>query len=275
MEKRHKKNPVLGEPGFLTPVKGNNNEVLIMNHLVAATNNHQTGEIMNQMTNFINTEKTMSTREIAVLVEKQHSNIKISAERLAEKGVIGTLAMQEFIHNGNKYTEYLLGKRDSLILVAQNCPEFTARIVDRWQELENQQPALPDFANPAEAARAWAEQFEKNQMIAKERDDAIRTKAQISSSREASVMGKLGALTRKLKQVEGRSAEYATVTAVQAKVSGLPKMPHLELQKWCRDNNAEPKHVPCNRYGQVRTWPADAWAEAHGVDIKKLFGGEQ
>ena len=28
------------------------------------------------------------------------------------------------------------GKRDSLIVVAQLCPEFTARIVDRWQELE-------------------------------------------------------------------------------------------------------------------------------------------
>lgn len=81
---------------------------------------------------------TMSSREIAELVEKQHSNIKISAERLAEKAVIGTLATQEFTHNGNTYTEYLLNKRDSLILVAQNCPEFTARIVDRWQELEAQ-----------------------------------------------------------------------------------------------------------------------------------------
>ena len=79
---------------------------------------------------------TMSTREIAALLNRQHSNIKISAERLAEKGVIGTLAMQEFSHNGITYTEYLLSKRDSLVLVAQNCPEFTAAIVDRWQELE-------------------------------------------------------------------------------------------------------------------------------------------
>lgn len=70
---------------------------------------------------------TMSSREIADLLEKQHGNIKISAERLAEKGVIGTLAVQEFTHNGNVYAEYLLNKRDSLILVAQNCPEFTAR----------------------------------------------------------------------------------------------------------------------------------------------------
>jgi len=108
--------------------------------------------------------ETMSTREIAALVEKQHSNIKISAERLAEKGIIGTLAVQEFDHNGNNYTEYLLGKRDSLVLVAQNCPEFTARIVDRWQELESKQPALPDFNDPVAAARAWADVEEQRQI---------------------------------------------------------------------------------------------------------------
>jgi hypothetical protein len=89
--------------------------------------------------------QTMSTREIAQLIEKQHNHIKVSADRLAEKGVIGTPAVREFAHNGNVYTEYLLNKRDSLILVAQNCPEFTARIVDRWQELEAQaaNPAAP------------------------------------------------------------------------------------------------------------------------------------
>lgn len=111
---------------------------------------------------------TMSTREIAELLEKQHGNIKISAERLSDKGVIGTLALQEFTHNGNTYTEYLLNKRDSLILVAQNCPEFTARIVDRWQELEAmQQPKAPaelsrmdilNLAMESEQARIEAEQ---------------------------------------------------------------------------------------------------------------------
>ena len=81
---------------------------------------------------------TMSSREIAQLIEKQHNHIKVSADTLARKGVIGTPVQREFTHNGNTYTEYLLNKRDSLILVAQNSPEFTARIVDRWQELEAQ-----------------------------------------------------------------------------------------------------------------------------------------
>ena len=89
------------------------------------------------------TQLTMSTREIASLLGKQHSNIKVSAERLAENGTIA-LQGSKFEHNGNTYEEYLLDKRSSVILVAQNCPEFTAAIVDRWQWLESQQaPKIP------------------------------------------------------------------------------------------------------------------------------------
>lgn len=130
---------------------------------------------MNQIINLGQLVLTMSTREIADLLGKQHSHIKISAERLAEKGVIGTLAAREFNHNGNVYTEYHLNKRDSLILVAQNCPEFTAVIVDRWQELENQQaPALPKtFAEALRLAAAQAEQIEQQQLLLEQQQPAV------------------------------------------------------------------------------------------------------
>ena len=132
-------------------------------------------------------EPVMSSREIAGLLGKQHSNIKISAERLAAAKVIGTLAAQEFTHNGNAYTEYMLNKRDSLVLVAQNCPEFTARIIDRWQELEAaaKRPALPDFSDPVAAARAWADakEAERNAALAlKAAAPAIAHHAAVSRS---------------------------------------------------------------------------------------------
>lgn len=109
---------------------------------------------------------TMSTREIAQLIEKQHNHIKVSTDRLASKGVIGTPAVREFTHNGNTYTEYLLNKRDSLVLVAQNCPEFTARIIDRWQELEaqasgNQFKVPTTFAGALRLALEQAELIEQ------------------------------------------------------------------------------------------------------------------
>jgi hypothetical protein len=58
----------------------------------------------------------------------------------------------------------MLEKRETYIVVAQLSPEFTARLVDRWQELESG-VTLPNFANPAEAARAWADQVEQNQVL--------------------------------------------------------------------------------------------------------------
>ena len=95
------------------------------------------GNSMNNLSVLNSNQQTMSTREIAKLLGKQHINIKISAERLAQKGCI---ALQDIRrpneHNGQEYHEYLLNKNDSIVLVAQNCPEFTAAIVARWQELE-------------------------------------------------------------------------------------------------------------------------------------------
>ncbi len=52
------------------------------------------------------------------------------------------------------------GKRDSIIVVAQLCPEFTARLVDRWRELEEQvrQPLTEIEMIAAMAANAVQQQ---------------------------------------------------------------------------------------------------------------------
>lgn len=116
---------------------------------------------MNNLSISNNESLTMSSREIASLLGKTHTNIRISAERLSEKGTIA-LQGSYFEHRGNKYREWLLNKRDSLILVAQNSPEFTAAIVDRWQELESkQQPQIPtNFAEALQLAADQAKQLE-------------------------------------------------------------------------------------------------------------------
>ena len=92
---------------------------------------------------------TMTSREIAELVESRHDSVKRTIERLVAQGVIespplvdfkniNNVAGQEYVFTGEK------GKRDSIIVVAQLSPEFTARLVDRWQELEAAQaPKVP------------------------------------------------------------------------------------------------------------------------------------
>ncbi|MGQ3671800.1 Rha family transcriptional regulator [Xanthobacter sp. TB0136] len=93
----------------------------------------------------------MSSREIAELLGNRHDNVKVTIERLVERGTIVQPAMQDepgvdSMGRPRPVKVYLLDKRSSLIVVAQLSPEFTARVVDRWQELEAAvaaPPALP------------------------------------------------------------------------------------------------------------------------------------
>lgn len=49
--------------------------------------------------------------------------------------------------------------------------QTSRKIIDRWEvlEIEKQKAILsiPNFNNPAEAARAWADQYENNQVLAR------------------------------------------------------------------------------------------------------------
>jgi len=114
-----------------------------------------------------NNQATMSSREIADLLQVRHDNVKLSIERLTEKQIVSFTSATETSHEGagaRPMIVYMVNKRDSYVIVAQMQPQFTAKLVDRWQELEAKQSiALPDFNNPVIAARAWADAKESEQ----------------------------------------------------------------------------------------------------------------
>lgn len=104
---------------------------------------------------------TMSSQEIADLVESRHDKVKQSIERLAARSVIQLPPLGEVKnHLGQTVSVYRLEKRDTYVVVAQLSPEFTARLVDRWQELEaGQAPKIPQTL--AQALRLAADQAEQ------------------------------------------------------------------------------------------------------------------
>lgn len=114
---------------------------------------------MNTMITLAN--RTMSSREIAQLVESRHSDVCTTIDRLVKRGAISGYAAMPYTHpqNGRQYSEYQVNKRDSYVVVAQLSPEFTARLVDRWQELENQ-TSVPQSL--PEALRLAADMAEQN-----------------------------------------------------------------------------------------------------------------
>jgi phage regulator Rha-like protein len=79
----------------------------------------------------------MSSREIAELTGKRHDNVmQVIASLMSAQILTPEIQESTFKHRGNEYGQWLLNKRDSLVLVARLSPEFMAAIVDRWQELE-------------------------------------------------------------------------------------------------------------------------------------------
>lgn len=102
---------------------------------------------MNMLAQFGNAEQSMTSLEIAELVQSRHDKVKQSIERLAERGVIAQPPMGNMvktINNRDYETEVYIfkgeqGKLDSITVVAQLCPEFTSALVKRWYELENRE----------------------------------------------------------------------------------------------------------------------------------------
>ncbi|MGS8279354.1 Rha family transcriptional regulator [Pseudomonas aeruginosa] len=120
------------------------------------------------------TALTMSSRDIADLVGSRHDKVKQSIERLVERRVIVQPPMgdeQTTDSLGRPRTEsvYHVNKRDSFVVVAQLSPEFTAALVDRWQELEAQltgRPIVPQSL--PEALRLAADLAEEKAVLALE-----------------------------------------------------------------------------------------------------------
>lgn len=111
--------------------------------------------------------QSMTSLEISELVEKRHDNVKRTIENLVKQSVITSPQIEEKPTAGRPSTFYVFtgeqGKRDSIIVVAQLCPEFTARLIDRWQELEKQvaQPVF-DITNPVHLLQAIEIHAKKN-----------------------------------------------------------------------------------------------------------------
>lgn len=74
---------------------------------------------------------SMTSLEIADLVEKRHDNVKRTIETLIEKSVIASPQVEEKPTAGRPMLIYVFegeqGKRDSIVVVAQLSPEFTAK----------------------------------------------------------------------------------------------------------------------------------------------------
>ena len=177
---------------------------------------------------------------------KKEDTITNHVDKLLERGVVTvtknlvTVKITNSVGAVNETTLYDLKVFNYLVMrldtdrAWEMKAKFNDVLVERETGLTQNQPVmLPNFCNPAEAARAWADLYEKNQAIElraltaeSERDEAIRTKAMIGSSREATAMNtasqkskeckRLTAENAELKDAVGRGTNWHTVNMMRA-----------------------------------------------------------
>ena len=124
---------------------------------------------------------TMTSLEIAEITNKQHKDVMRSIRNMEvawEKVNGRKFALVEYKDaKGEMRPCYSLNKTECLYIATKFNDEARAKLVLRWEELENQvrksEIVMPNFSNPAEAARAWADQYEQRlKLAAKVKEDA-------------------------------------------------------------------------------------------------------
>ena len=135
-------------------------------------------------------------------------------------------------------------------------------------------PALPNFADPAEAAIAWANQYKATQAAQERATYLEATKAEIGSRREATAMGRLSA---KVKEVESlkvqldKSLDFASIKSVE--IATGRKFGWHSLKKWSKANSSEIKTIPDPNFGEVKTYHKDAWLAVYNINLSSIRGG--
>ncbi|WP_132578809.1 Rha family transcriptional regulator [Pseudomonas sp. LP_4_YM] len=116
--------------------------------------------------------RTMSSREIAELTGKRHPDVKRDIQSMAKdlQEDVSSFARIYLDGMNRQQTEYLLDREHTDCLLTGYSAAMRMAVIKRWRELESQAAlALPDFTNPAAAARAWADQVEQKQEAEKAR----------------------------------------------------------------------------------------------------------
>lgn len=229
--------------------------------------------------------------QVAVQNEKEYTKIRWS--RIEE--YLNDLGFAPLVEQSENPHDYYIPENIfyRLCMKAKNetAEAFQAKVADeiipsirRTGRYEVKQ-AIPDFSNPAEAARAWADAYEAKQKAqlaleaekeqhAKDNQDWCngfdilnQKKAEINSRQLATAMATASAKSReneKLREQIGEAKNWKSVRSiswlekyfdVKKHNPGIYTAAAYQLQKICKENNWERHEIEDSLWGKVKTYP--------------------
>jgi anti-repressor protein len=214
---------------------------------------------------------TMTSREIAELTGKRHDNVMPVCRALRDSGVCPQIQETPYANeqNGQTYQQCVLNKRDSYVLVARLSPEFTARLVDRWQELEaGTQPAL-NLRQPAQmlaVAMQLAEMVQEQQAQLAAQAPKVKFAEAVGASED---LQSIGAVAKVLGTGSRRLFAWLRDNGILT-ATNLPMQHHLDAGRfrvvertWRDGDGRDHIHVKTMVTGRGITYLQQKWAKAH------------
>lgn len=167
----------------------------------------------------------VTSLQVAEAFGKRHDNVLADIRKIIEADDDGfaLLNFQECSYtneNNREMPMYVMSKDGFVLLVMGYTGAEAMRMkksyIARFNEMEKALQANAPTSLP-EALRAYANMLEENELIRRQRDEAVRTKAWISDKKTATAMATASVAVRKVNALEdelGRGKRYKSVKAI-------------------------------------------------------------
>lgn len=227
--------------------------------------------------------------QVAEHFGKEHKHVLRDIRIILEADEDGfgesNFGLSSYLTEQNKEMPMYVMSKDGFVLLVMGYtgPEamrmkkaYIARFNDMERELAGRTPSLPQTY--ADALRALAAEVEIRQAVEQQkalaesqRDEAIRTKSQIGTRREASAMATASVAVRKAAALEdelGRGRDYKTVKAIPwfrevfADTPSAYQVAGRKLSELSRRMDCAVREIEDSRFGSVK---------AYHVDVIKAF----
>lgn len=210
--------------------------------------------------------KGMTSLQIAEVTGKRHDAILRDIRNIIEQGADAHNYVEtSYTDKANRQKPcFELTPKGCLVLASGYDVVLREKIIDKLEEYQQKEkstmPALPDFSNPAEAARAWAEQYEQK-MIEQKRADVA----------EQQVL----ALTSEIETMQPKVSYYDTIlnnksTVTTTQIAQDYGMSAIALNK--KLNEMRIQHKVNSQWILYAPYISQGYVQSKPVDIVRANG---
>jgi len=203
----------------------------------------------------VNGQPYVSSLYVAEVTGKEHKNViadirNIIAECELEFSQLNFQPSNYISDRGKNYPMYWLSEDGSSVLLGGYSISHRIKIQKELRELKDKQLQIskPDsyiIENPIERARRWIEEQEEKQLL-------------LIKNTELTV--EVDELKVKLELCD----DYATIMVMENRYSTAFKW--QPLRRYCKANGLEIKRVRDERFGNINTYPLEAWKSVYDIE---------